>query len=102
MRCFVLLAAAIPAMIAGSASVWAFPGPEINKHWPTEHQQELRTLASPPAPYAMRYTDEAAQTLGMKDGKWEAFTPVNPLMPRVNGGLDGGRPMVRLQWQQGQ
>ena len=102
MRCFVLLAAAIPAMIAGSASVWAFPGPEINKPWPTEHQQELRTLASPPAPYAMRYTDEAAQTLGMKGGKWEAFTPVNPLMPRVNGGRDGGRPMVRLQWQQGQ
>ena len=102
MRCFVLLAAAIPAMIAGSASVWAFPGPEINTPWPTEHQQELRTLASPPAPYAMRYTDEAAQTLGMKGGKWEAFTPVNPLMPRVNGGLDGGRPMVRLQWQQGQ
>lgn len=102
MRCSVFLAAAIPALIAGSASAWAFPGPEINKPWPTEHQQELRTLASQPSPYAMNYTDEAAQTLGMKDGKWEAFTPVNPLMPRVHGGLDGGRPMVRLQWQPGQ
>jgi hypothetical protein len=47
----------------------------------------------------MRYTDEAAQTLGMKDGKWEAFVPVNPLLPRINGGLDGGRPMVHLQWR---
>ncbi len=102
MRCFVVLAVAIPALITGSASGWAFPGPEINKPWPTEHQQELRTIASQPSPYAMRYTDEAAQTLGMKDGKWEAFTPVNPLMPRVNGGLEGGRPIVRLQWQQGQ
>src|SRR4051812_42576660 len=100
MRRFVLLAAAIPALIAGSAPARAFPGPEINKPWLTEHQQELRTLASQPSPYAMSYTDEAAQTLGMKDGKWEAFTPVNPLMPRVNGGLDGGRPTVRLQWHQ--
>ena len=99
MRYLVLLAAAIPALIAGSAAAWAFPGPELNKPWPTEHQQELRTLASQPSPYAMRYTDEAAQTLGMKDGKWEAFTPTSALMPRINGGLYGGRPMVRLQWQ---
>lgn len=103
MRCFVLLAAAIPAMIAGSASVWAFPGPEINKPWPTEHQKDLRTLASQPSsPYAMNYTDEAAQTLGLTNGKWEAFSPTHPLMPRIHGGLEGGRPMVRLQWQPGQ
>jgi hypothetical protein len=102
MRCFVFLAAAIPALIAGSASAWAFdPVPQTNKAWPTEHQEALRTAAVESSPYAMRYTDEAAQTLGMKDGKWEAFTPVSPLMPRVNGGLDGGRPTVRLQWQPG-
>jgi hypothetical protein len=102
MRCFVFLAAAIPALIAGTAPAWAFPGPELNKPWPTEHQQELRTVAAQPTPYAMRYTDEAAQTLGMKDGKWEAFTPTSSIMPRINGGLEGGRPMVRLQWQPGQ
>jgi len=72
------------------------------KPWPTERQQELRTLASHLLPYAMRYTNEAAQTLGLKDGKWETRTPVNPMMPRVNGGVDGGRPMARLQWQLGQ
>ncbi len=103
MRYFVFLAAAIPALIAGSASAWAFdPVPATNKAFPTEHQQELHTIAAQPSAYPMRYTDEAAQTLGMKDGKWEAFTPTSPLMPHINGGLDGGRPMVRLQWQPGQ
>ncbi|MCX7280620.1 MAG: hypothetical protein NTX21_03465 [Alphaproteobacteria bacterium] len=57
MRCFVVLAAAISALIAGSATGWAFPVPEISKPWPTEHQQELRTLASQSLPYAMRYMD---------------------------------------------
>ena len=103
MRFSVLLAAAIPALIAGAVPVWAFsPVPETNKAFPSEHQQELRTVASQPDPYPMRYTDEAAQTLGVKNGKWEAFTPSSPLMPRVNGGLDGGRPMLRLQWRPGQ
>ena len=50
----------------------------------------------------MNYTDQAAQTLGIQDGKWEAFSPVQPHMPSVNGGLDGGRPMLRLQWRPGQ
>ena len=58
--------------------------------------------ASQPAPYAMRYSDEAAQALGVKDGKWEAFTPSSVLLPRVNGSLDSGRPMVSLQWRPNQ
>ena len=102
MRFGVILAVAIPVLVTGAAPAWAFPGPEINKAWPTEHQQALRAVADRPTPYAMRYTDEAAQSLGMKDGKWEAFTPTSSLMPRINGGLEGGRPMVRLQWQPGQ
>ena len=98
---FLVLAA--PALIAGTAPAWAFdPVPETNKAWPTEHQQLLRTAAAEPSPYAMRYTDEAAQTLGLKEGKWEAFTPTSPLMPRVAGGLDGGRPTLKLQWRPGQ
>ncbi|MBW8709336.1 MAG: hypothetical protein JF627_08785 [Alphaproteobacteria bacterium] len=95
------LAVAVPALIAGPAPGWAFPGPETNAAWPTEHQQELRTAANEKSPYAMRYSDEAAQSLGFREGRWEAFTPSNPLMPRVNGGLDGGRPMLHLQWRSG-
>ena len=103
MRVWVLLAAAIPVLIAGAAPAWAFsPVPETNKAWPTEHQQALRTAANQPDLYAMRYTDEAAQTLGFKDGKWEAFNPSDPMLPRVKGGLDGGRPTVQLQWRPGQ
>jgi hypothetical protein len=100
MRLICPLAAAFLALSAGAAPVWAFPAPETNVAAPTRHQTDLRNTDKQAAqPYAMRYTDEAAQTLGMKDGKWEAFVPVNPLLPRINGGLDGGRPMVHLQWR---
>src|SRR3954466_1138075 len=101
MRFGLFLAVAVPALIAGPAPGWAFPAPETNKAWPTEHQQELRPAANETSPYAMRYSDEAAQSLGFREGRWEAFTPSNPLMPRVNGGLDGGRPMLHLQWRSG-
>jgi hypothetical protein len=49
----------------------------------------------------MNYTDEAAQTLGVKDGKWEAFSTQSPdpLMPRFKGGIDSGRAMIGLQWR---
>jgi hypothetical protein len=102
MRLALLFALAVPALIAGTVSAWAFePVPVTNNPWPTEHQQQLRTAANEPSPYAMRYTDEAAQTLGLKDGRWEAFAPTSSLMPRVNGGLEGGRPTVKLQWRPG-
>ncbi|MFO1246952.1 MAG: hypothetical protein U1E93_01740 [Alphaproteobacteria bacterium] len=96
------LALAIPALIAGTGPALAFdPVPQTNKAFPTEHQQALRVADNESPPYAMRYTDEAAQTLGMTDGKWEAYAPTSPLLPRVNGGLDGGRPTLKLQWRPG-
>ena len=67
----------------------------------TEHQMQLRYADTKPQPYAMNYTDEAAQTLGVKDGKWEAFSTQSPdpLMPRFKGGIDSGRAMIGLQWR---
>jgi hypothetical protein len=98
------LAIAFLALTAGAAPAWAFATPQTNAAWPTQHQQDLRTGDSQPQPYAMSYTDEAAQKLGVRDGKWEAFDSrsSDPLMPSLKGGMDSGRPMLSLQWRPGQ
>jgi hypothetical protein len=54
-------------------------------------------------PYAMNYTDQAAQSLGVTGGRWEAFDTgrpsSDPLMPALRGEVDGGGAMIRLQWR---
>ncbi|HJS45803.1 MAG TPA: hypothetical protein VJ753_05320 [Rhizomicrobium sp.] len=101
MRLFGTLAFAFVAFAAGaaSASPYRIPG---NAAWPTEHQKALRYAETQSQPYTMNYADEAAQTLGVRDGKWEAFTPRSSDMPSVKGSLDSGRPMLILQWRSGQ
>ena len=79
--------------------------PDGNAAPPTEHQiQQRDNAAKPSQPYAMNYTDEAAQTLGVRDGKWEAFDvhSSDPLMPSLKGGIDNGGAMISLQWRPGQ
>ena len=58
------------------------------------------------SPYAMNYTDEAAQTLGFRDGHTDVFT-VKPranqsYLPTFSGGLGGDGAMLKLQWRPGQ
>ena len=98
MRAFGTFAFALLA--AGPA--WAFSTPGGNAAWPTEHQKALRYAETQSQPYAMNYADEAAQTLGVREGKWEAFTPRSGDMPSVKGSMDSGRPMLVLQWRPGQ
>jgi len=98
MRVFGIFAFALLA--AGPA--WAFSTPGGNAAWPTEHQKALRFAETQSQPYAMNYADEAAQTLGVREGKWEAFTPRSSDMPSVKGSMDSGRPMLILQWRPGQ
>jgi hypothetical protein len=50
----------------------------------------------------MTYTDEAAQRLGIRNGQWEAFDTHSSDPLSLRGGIDGGRPMIRLQWRPGQ
>jgi hypothetical protein len=58
-------------------------------------------------PYAMNYADEAAQSLGVSGGRWEAFdtgndtstSSSNPFLPSLRGGVDSGGAMIRLQWR---
>ena len=89
------------ALAAGTSPALAFRPPETNKAFPTEHQQELRYSDSQRQPYAMNYSDEAAQSLGVHDGRWEAFSThsSDPLMPSFKGGVDNGSAMLKLQWQ---
>jgi len=90
------------AVIAGAIPAWAFPIPNANAAPPSQHQ--LDQAGAPSQPYAMNYTDEAAQKLGIRDGKWEAFNgrSSDPLMPSLKGGIDHGGPMISLQWRPGQ
>ena len=101
MRPLAPLAFAFLALTAGAAPAWAFSPPQTNMAGLTEHQREQGTAPAPP--YAMNYTDEAAQKLGVRDGKWEAFDTrsSDPLMPSLKGGMDRGRPMISLQWRPG-
>src|SRR3954470_7169394 len=50
-------------------------------------------------PYAMNYSDEAAQTLGVRDGRLDVFStrpsPRNGLMPSLSGGVGGDGAMLR-------
>ena len=100
MRCFGTFAFILLA--AGPASAATFHTPDGSTPWPTEHQKALRYAEAQPQPYAMNYADQAAQTLGVREGKWEAFTPRSSDMPSVKGSMDSGRPMLILQWRPGQ
>jgi len=71
----------------------AFPGA------PKPYYEEKRL------PYLMNYADQAAHSLGMREGRMDLFSsrPVqNSYMPVVSGGLGGNGAMIRLQWRPGQ
>ena len=95
MRCFGTLAFAFLAIAAGPVPAWAFGPPDSG---PTQHQIELRHADSQPR--AMNYVDEAARTLGIREGQWEAL-PRSSNMPSLMGSIKSGRPMLILQWRPG-
>ena len=71
------------------------------EHTTGDAVQDVRFNDAGNSPYAMNYTDEAAQSLGIKDGKWEAFSTSSsdPLMPSLKAGADSGGAMFKLQWR---
>lgn len=88
---------AVTALTAGAAPAHAFRGPDLPQPVP-DHVREAK-YAQTESPYAMNYSDEAAQKLGLKDGQWEAFKSDTPGMPSFHAGVDAGGPMLRLQWR---
>jgi hypothetical protein len=90
------------ALGAGAGTANAFGVPD-SSHYPSDNEIALKLAQNKPQPYPMNYADEAAQTLGVKDGRWDAFATHSrdPLMPSLKGGIDNGAAMVKLQWQPG-
>lgn len=87
------------ALLSGGLPVQARP--DLDPSYPIPHVRETQ-VAGRAQPYAMNYTDQMAQSLGIRDGRWEVFDPGSnhPLMPSLKGGIDSGGPMLRLQWRQ--
>jgi hypothetical protein len=57
-------------------------------------------------PYAMSYSDEAAQAIGVRDGHIDVFSTKpsenRSYLPSFSGGLGGGGAMLKLQWHPGE
>jgi hypothetical protein len=57
-------------------------------------------------PYAMNYSDEAAQALGVQNGHMDLFSakPVEnqTYLPSFSGGLGGDGAMLKLKWRTGE
>jgi hypothetical protein len=54
------------------------------------------------ASYPMNYADEAAQTLGVRNGKMDVFSMTGGgAMPSVSGTIGGKGPELRLRWRLG-
>lgn len=57
-------------------------------------------------PYPMNYADEAAETLGIKNGHLDVFSiqpkSTGSLLPNVSGGVDHEGAMLKLQWHPGE
>jgi hypothetical protein len=92
------------ALGAGANGARAFQTPD-SLHYPSENETALKLADKQTTqPYAMNYTDEAAQSLGVKDGRWEAFDTHSrdPMLPSLKGGVADGAAMVKLQWHPGE
>jgi hypothetical protein len=100
MRRISVLLVAAAALIAGAEAAQAGPMPDFNPAVPSEHVREARYADTQPQRYPTTWGDEAAQSLGVQDGKWEAFRtePTSRLEPSLNAGVDSGGAMLRLQW----
>lgn len=60
---------------------------------------------TPSTPYPMTYSDEAAQTLGFKNGQLDIFTVTpkkNSILPDLSGGVSRDGATVKLQWHPGE
>ena len=93
------------ALVTGATPALAVRRLDLTPHFPIEHQADARFQDQPTQPYAMNYADEAAQSLGVDHGRWDAFDTKtggsNPYLPNLKGGIDGGGAMLRLQWTPG-
>jgi hypothetical protein len=97
-----LFAAAV--LTGGVVSASAAPGLDLSPNLAYAHPQSLAYQDQPAQPYAMNYSDEIAQMLGVQNGRWEAFDtgPSRDIfVPSLNVGVDRGGAMMKLRWRPG-
>ena len=89
------------ALVIGAAPARAWGLPDGNAGLTSEHVREARYAERETQRYPTTWGDEAAQTLGVRDGKWEAFAtkPSSRFEPSLNAGVDQGSAMLRLSWR---
>src|SRR6185312_735506 len=99
MRSKLLVLVGILMATGSSASAMSIPG---QNHL----YSQLQYPGAPKLPYAMTYVEEAARTLGVKDGRMDVFSTVpkssSSYMPSISGGLGGDGAMLRLRWHPGE
>lgn len=101
MRSFGTILWTVTGLVFGSVPALAFPTPTPDAAHTVPHVREMQSNERS-EPYARNYTDQMAQSLGLRNGQWEVFDagPNQSLMPSLKGGLASGGPMLRLQWRQ--
>ena len=72
---------------------------------PSDYPGAPRPVRDPDAPYAMNYADEAAQSIGVRDGHVDVFSTKpaenQSYLPSFSGGLGSDGAMLKLQWHPG-
>jgi hypothetical protein len=97
-----LCLSAVLTVTAGAAMATQLPNP--SPAFVSEHQNDLRADTRPAAPFAIAYSDEAAETLGVHDGKWaflDTGRPARAYMPSLKGGVERDGLKLRLMWNLG-
>jgi hypothetical protein len=93
------------ALIGGMVLAYPAAGFEPTSGLLTDHEKMLKYKDQGAAqPYAMNYVDEAADTIGVRGGRWEVIGTGfsrSGFMPNVSSGIDRGHPMLKLQWRVG-
>jgi hypothetical protein len=91
-------------LTGGIVSASAAPGFDLSPNLAYARPQNPTFQGQPSQPYAMNYSDEIAQTLGVQNGRWDAFDTGpsrNIFVPSLSGGVDRGGAMIKLQWRPG-
>jgi hypothetical protein len=94
-------------LLLAAGPAFAARAPNIAPIFRTEHDTATRFQDQDQSaqPYAMSYTDEVAQSLGVQSGKVEFFDSGrsdDAFVPALKAGVDGGSAMIRLQWHPGE
>ena len=105
MRTKLLVLAGIFMVYGSSAQAVSLPGENHLYSLPQYPGAPKRVYDDQKLPYAMTYAEEAAETLGVKNGHMDVFStqPASSgLMPTISGGLGSDGAMLRLRWHPGE